>query len=715
MVREDDMVWGAAGSRGTLWAAATIVIVVGGADAQCRTEVGDCWGVAEGDCAASFDRHDGYRMCAMIDGSCDGEEISTASPSFDVCPGGEDSPVSEPSPDSGTDGAGSPRLPDTLCDPAPPQESCTEFDIDGDGVKEAFPAWISEPFTVTVPSGASVGDSMDLTLASGQVLSITIPDIDLSAATFEYPLLTQDCLVFCEDDAKKAECCASFFSGSYVEDNPADPWGRWASDLGSERIYQYMRPLPGIQSSAGSATATCKGHSCSRAWYWAGLFEPPSAGETTYTLTFRKGEVIGSWYGYSSRLNSVKLALVPMSDGGTFEDTFGADATRFWGPFDGPRAPSTNDCRLSEYPVLDCGSSAGYTPGTVEDPSTTCPEGCRLTQAVGDEPETCTSQHFPSNGVCDVPTNMCWSLTDCEDCAGMTIDGVLQDCFEPCELRGLAVVHGEEIAASECKPYEIEFDYDRDSTEITVAVPGTGRFALFVKDQRWTAHLQNSDECEDGSACHYVSVGDTPIWPSSSTFADSCSESVQLEDGTWQTGTCPDGSCVLGGQCGGTPRKCAGNGAWGTGGTPDDDIVCPDPSIRIGCYVDGKPVPFNGASCGGVNGGHTEECCMVAGRCAGNTDGDQDVKCPASTRLKKDKVSVGTFRSYVVLFCRATTKSRSAVLLVRRDQSCMGYWPNAKLPPWSADWVNPRGASGIRTHMRCSGADWRPEDLCKHL
>lgn len=541
------------------------------------------------------------------------------------------------------------QLPDTLCDPAPPQESCTEFDTDGDGVKEAFPAWIAEPITVTPPSGASVGDSMDVTLASGQVLAITIPDVDLSSGTFEYPLLTRDCLVFCEDDAKKAECCASFFGGSYIEDNPADPWGRWGSDMGSGRIYQYMRPMPGIQSSAGSTTETCKGHSCSRAWYWAGLFEPPSAGETTYTLTFRKGEVVDSWYGgYNSRLNSVKLALVPVSDGDTLEGAFGADASRFWEAFEDPRARSTNDCRLNEYPVLECGSSAGYTPGTAAEPSTTCPEGCRFEQAVGDEPETCTSPHFPSNGVCDVENNMCRSLTDCVDCAGRTINGELQDCFEPCELRravrtGAPVVHGEEIAASECTPYEIVFDYNLPLTEITVAVPGTGRFALLVKDQRWTAHLEDSDECEEGSACHYVSVGGTPIWPSSSTFANSCSESVKLEDGTWQTGTCPDGSCVLGGQCGGTPRKCSGNGI------PDDDIVCPDPSVRIGCYIDGKPVPPNGGSCGGVDGGHTEECCMVAGRCAGNTDGDQDVKCPEPTRLKQDKVSACTFRSPVML------------------------------------------------------------------
>ncbi len=602
------------------------------ADAQCRTEVGDCYGISAEDCAASFDRFEGYRACAVIEGSCDGVGESTASPAFEICSGGD-------SPDSGSPTPTPPQLPDTLCDPAPPQESCTEFDTDGDGVKEVFPAWIAEPITVSVPPGASVGDSVDVTLASGQILAITIPEVDLSSSTFEYPLLTRDCLVFCEDDAKKAECCASFFGGNYIEDNPADPWGRWGSDMGSERIYQYMRPLPGIQSSAGSTTSTCKGHSCSRAWYWAGLFEPPSAGETIYTLTFRKGEVVDSWYGgYSSRLSSVKLALVPVSDEDTLEDAFGADASRFWEAFEGPRAQSTNDCRLNEYPVLECGSSAGYTPGTATNPSTTCPEGCRFVLAVGDEPETCTSRHFPSNGVCDVESNMCSSLTDCVDCAGRTINDELQDCFEPCELRravrtGAPVVHGEEIAASECTPYEIEFDYDRDLTEITVAVPSTGRFALLVKDQRWTAHLEDSDECEEGSACHYVSVGDTPIWPSSSMFANSCSESVKLEDGTWQTGTCPDGSCVLGGQCGGTPRKCSGNGI------PGDDIVCLDPSVRVGCYEGGKPVPFNGGSCGGVDGGHTEQCCMVAGRCAGNTDGDQNVRCPEPTRLKQDKVS----------------------------------------------------------------------------
>ena len=60
----------------------------------------------------------------------------------------------------------------------------------------------------------------------------------------------------------------------------------------------------------------------------------------------------------------------------------------------------------------------------------------------------------------------------------------------------------------------------------------------------------------------------------------------------------------------------------------------------MGCYVAGKAVPYNGGTCPGVEGGNTEQCCMIAGRCAGNTDGDQDAQCPGPTILKEDKVSV---------------------------------------------------------------------------
>jgi hypothetical protein len=110
----------------------------------------------------------------------------------------------------------------------------------------------------------------------------------------------------------------------------------------------------------------------------------------------------------------------------------------------------------------------------------------------------------------------------------MTINGELQDCYDPCVQREAAVVHGEQIDASDCTSYSIEFDYDRDTTEITLSVPAGGRFALFMKDHKWTKHLRNNDECADGSTCHYVSVGGTPIWPSSDAFAYTCEESVQV-------------------------------------------------------------------------------------------------------------------------------------------------------------------------------------------
>ena len=89
-----------------------------------------------------------------------------------------------------------------------------------------------------------------------------------------------------------------------------------------------MRPLPAVQSSAGASANTCVGHSCGRAWYWAGLFEPPAPAETvTYTLSFRRGEVIDSWYGgYNSKLGSVEVALIPLPAGEGIDEANGAVA-----------------------------------------------------------------------------------------------------------------------------------------------------------------------------------------------------------------------------------------------------------------------------------------------------------------------------------------------------------------------------------------------------
>ena len=58
----------------------------------------------------------------------------------------------------------------------------------------------------------------------------------------------------------------------------------------------------------------------------------------------------------------------------------------------------------------------------------------------------------------------------------------------------------------------------------------------------------------------------------------------------------------------------------------------------MGCYIDGKPRYYNGDTCAGIEGGNTEQCCMIVGRCTGNTDGDQDAQCPGPTGLKEDKV-----------------------------------------------------------------------------
>lgn len=51
---------------------------------------------------------------------------------------------------------------------------------------------------------------------------------------------------------------------------------------------------------------------------------------TSYTLTFRKGEVIDSWYGgYSSKLYNIQLALVPVPDGNTLAQAYTEKATNF--------------------------------------------------------------------------------------------------------------------------------------------------------------------------------------------------------------------------------------------------------------------------------------------------------------------------------------------------------------------------------------------------
>ena len=109
----------------------------------------------------------------------------------------------------------------------------------------------------------------------------------------------------------------------------------------------------------------------------------------------------------------------------------------------------------------------------------------------------------------------------------------------------------------------IVFDGTLDTTTVTLTVGDSGRFALFPKlVPAWERIPWRNDasECDTGVDCHYVSVGGTPVWPSSMAFASVCEESVLNGDGTWQTGTCPDGSCNLGGQCGSNPRRCAGNG-----------------------------------------------------------------------------------------------------------------------------------------------------------
>ena len=56
----------------------------------------------------------------------------------------------------------------------------------------------------------------------------------LSATTFAFPLLTQDCGVFCDIGASSDEryhCCRSFFADS-GSSNERDPWRRWGAAAG---------------------------------------------------------------------------------------------------------------------------------------------------------------------------------------------------------------------------------------------------------------------------------------------------------------------------------------------------------------------------------------------------------------------------------------------------------------------------------------------------
>ena len=338
-------------------AALVLVLLLGSAEAQCRTRApgNDCWGIDSTTCSDYFDEPAsaaGYRLCAVYDAECDGTVRAEACPFFEVCAGVDigscspwdgTTPSPSPSPPSSWDdddddddelscdgswsacstaceaaaartwaetnpqsgdgeacpaatacAPGDDACPAVLCDANDPgQVSCTTFDIDGDGVREAFPAWIAQPITVTMPSGASVGDNMTVPLLDDdgsvyQTITITIPDIDTEEATFEYPLLTRDCFEFCEDvggdglgdsGSQYSKCCASFFddSGFIQYGGDIDPWGRWPDRTGNGRIYHTVRPLPEILSLAGSATTTCHGSACTREWHWSGLFEPPSA------------------------------------------------------------------------------------------------------------------------------------------------------------------------------------------------------------------------------------------------------------------------------------------------------------------------------------------------------------------------------------------------------------------------------------------------------
>ena len=410
----------------------------------------------------------GFQLCELIrldddDGTYECETVAagTACPQFETCAGQDigscsawDGTTCVPGRDVWDGTTCVP--PGVLCDAAflaanPEQVSCTTFDIDGDGVRDAFPDWIAQPITVTKPSGAMAGDSMtvDLLNADGstyQTISIIIPEFlhqvytdveDLHLLpTFEYSLLTRDCLVFCEADSKQAECCASFFGDSSITGGgEADGWGRWPGNPGSNRIYNTMRPLPEILSLAGAATATCIDNDCTREWYWSGLFEPPTPGPTSYTLTFRTPTI--------SHVASIELALVPVPAGNTLEQAYTEQATSFG--VGNTRRATTNDCRLDEYPVYDCVTDGGYIAGTVENPSTTCPDSatcnvagsatsndnlygagpyygglceddgmgpCEFVPGTAEEAESCSDKSFPNNGVCDMHNGMC-SSGDC--------------------------------------------------------------------------------------------------------------------------------------------------------------------------------------------------------------------------------------------------------------------------------------------------------------
>ena len=68
------------------------------------------------------------------------------------------------------------QTPPTLCDAS--AQSCTAHDTDGDGVLEAFPAWIEQPVTVTLPGGCvddgCVGSTFTHDLPNGARLAAPI-------------------------------------------------------------------------------------------------------------------------------------------------------------------------------------------------------------------------------------------------------------------------------------------------------------------------------------------------------------------------------------------------------------------------------------------------------------------------------------------------------------------------------------------------------------
>ena len=168
-------------------------------DEACRTRVGDCWGLSSADCAVSFDVVNArYRRCAGD--PCDGDDEADC-PAFSLC--GEAVPDgcsgSSPSPPPEDDNSPPPPTPppppsdavqgctddgasnynpaaeaeDGSCEYPPlwPGGGAAEWDTDGDGVPEAFPAWITEPVNVTLPDGCvddnCIGQSFTKDLPNG--------------------------------------------------------------------------------------------------------------------------------------------------------------------------------------------------------------------------------------------------------------------------------------------------------------------------------------------------------------------------------------------------------------------------------------------------------------------------------------------------------------------------------------------------------------------